>query len=342
MKKVAILTINSQNYGNRLQNYALQMAIEKYGYTVETLKRDRLSGIQKLKNMVRPILKPDKMAGFIAFDTRIRWSQYTVSQSFVSRGLNDKYDLFIIGSDQVWNPMFYFNGDNDFLPMVDLNKKASYAASFGISEIPAGKKAHIRDLLADIPLISVREESGAAIVKELTGKEVPVVLDPTLLLSKEEWIQCERKPRMNLEAKYIVKYMLGEDIYSDDIQNIAKERGWGIVDVTRDDLPIGPAEFIYLLHHGELICTDSFHASLFAFLFGKPLMILERDTKEGDMSSRIDTLVTTFRLQEHRRNFREFSIEKAFSDDYAVGYCVLNKRRRESEEILRKILSNGE
>ena len=211
MKSAAILTMVGFNYGNRLQNYALQQTLLHMGCRAETLLRSREDLISKMKRAVRPLLKKDFVSQCIKFNRLINWSKDVVSRQYVSEGLEDDYDIFIMGSDQIWNISFDIITEYDFLPMIKPDKKLSYAASFGISNVPEEQKEWLSELLNAIPAISVREEAGQKIVKELTGRDAALVIDPTLMLTADEWRNIAAVPSdLNVE-NYVLTYFLGPE-----------------------------------------------------------------------------------------------------------------------------------
>ena len=297
--KIAIATIQSINYGNRLQNYALQQALKPCGQVV-SLRREKVPAIKLALRGVRKYIKHDNVNNFREFDAlHIDHSREVLCPDYETADLVGAYDKFVIGSDQVWNPNFPFNSSLDYLPMVPAEKKLAYAASFGVSDL-GDKTDEIAGYLADIPYISMREDAGAELVKKLTGREVPVVLDPTMLLTPAEWACVARRPKGMPEGPFVFKYVLGNDVNNDRIQSIADALGATVVDATDGSMMIGPSEFVWLEANCEAACTDSFHASVFALLHHKSLGIFERVDAEADMSSRFDTLCRLFGAEKCR------------------------------------------
>lgn len=327
---IGILTIHSQNFGNRLQNYALQVTLISMGHGALSMERwhTHLFWLQK---RLRYLLKHDRVNLFNRFDDEfVRYSKVVVGKDFVTPGIENRFDAFVIGSDQVWNPYFAFNSEVDYLPMVPSRKKIAYAASFGVDHI-AHDRQRTAELLNGIPFVSMREHAGAEIVKDLTGRAVPVVLDPTLLIARESWEKIARRPAtMNVDEPYIFKYVLGDDINERRIRKIATELGCKIIDVMDQSLVIGPSEFVWLALHSEAVCTDSFHASVFALLGHRPLAIFERSDAEADMSSRFDTLCQTFHLVGHRSQDAPFSLETIMGMDWDSFEDELAIQRAES------------
>ncbi len=346
MKKIGILTINSFNLGNRLQNYALQTMIEKMGYSAETILRTKPCGVIKsIKRNIRSKLIDDRFTRFYKFDKNIHWSKCIVSKDAVTDKLGEKYDGFVVGSDQVWNPTFSFNSELDYLPMIDSSKKFAYAASFGVSVIPKEYKHMVKNGLSTFDLISVREDAGVNIVKELTGRDATLVIDPTLMLTKEEWRRLSVVPSdLKRDSHYILTYFLGHEPQkaTEEKSKLMRENGWMeycLLDRANPKVcKAGPCEFLYLIDHAELVLTDSFHGSVFSFLFGKPFYVYAREGKENNMLSRIDTLMKMFSLE------RKFSGSGLHNDllehDYSVGYKALEQERKKAKNYLKSSMAS--
>lgn len=337
--KAAIVTIQSENYGNRLQNYALQRALVELGCTVESIRRAPFGFTRRMKCLVRGFLKDDKTTAFRRFDAdNVALSSYVLLQGSVSASMEPAYDVFVIGSDQVWNPDFDFNSELEYLPMVPAAKKLAYAASFGVGQIEVNRE-RAAELLNDIPCISVREKAGADIIADLTGREVPVVLDPTMLLTVDDWAAVAVKPKtIACDKPFVFKYVLGNDVNEAKIAAMAAEHDFEIIDVMDKSLKIGPAEFVWLVVHSSLVCTDSFHASVFALLHHKPLAIFERVSSDADMSSRFDTLCSLFDLTGHRSSEPEFGSDAIFGTDWDAFECRLAEFRAFSRGWLKDSL----
>ena len=338
MKKAAILTIVSDNYGNRLQNYALQKVLQGLGVEVETL---RLTKVKKLaaflKDLVRPLVKRDKYLAFARFNKRINWSHCSVCRDELTDAIEKYYDYFVIGSDQVWNVTFDFVSEYDFLPTVPKGKKLAYSASFGIQEIPFEQQAWVKKGLEEIASLSVREESGAEIIRKLTGREALVLIDPTMLLDAETWMEIAKAPKMVREGKpYLLTYFLGgrSERADGDIQRYAREHGlevYHLLDLTE---PVGPSEFVYLISRAKLVMTDSFHACVFSFLFQKPFLVYEREGSESSMMSRLDTLLGKFHLE---RKYVGSGLEnELFECDYEEGFRQLALEREKALDFLKR------
>ena len=336
--KVGILTIQSNvNIGNRLQNYALQEVLKRMGVESESFKREEVGLETEIKRTVREIVRNDRKSKVHAFNRKINWSNSLVTKNKISSNISSSYDAVLIGSDQVWNPYFPFSSDSDYLPGVDV-KKIAYAASFGVDLIKESElREHIAEMINGVDCISMREESGAKMIKELTGREVPVVLDPTMLMDAADWKKIEKKPQMSIPSRYVLKYMLGEsNMY---VEKVAEKMEAPVLDISSKALPIGPKEFLFLINHAQIICTDSFHASVFSLLFEKPFIIFDRVSDDADMSSRMDSFCEMFGVWERRVCHGDTDNKDMLNNTNDSATQVLNVKRKESLLYIRKALA---
>lgn len=343
MKKIAIVTIVTINYGNRLQNYALQYILERLGYSVTTLRREnRADGLkQKIKAVIQSLLQT-KGAKFRKFDRYIHFADEVITRDDYPEDLRDSYSYFIAGSDQVWNPYYDFvAGKCDFLKFARNNQKISYAASFGVSEIPSERKTEYAEHLKTFKAISVREKRGSTIVEELADRKATVVLDPTLLLDENEWKRVEKKPSCCPKKKYVLVYALGDksDRFKDKIKQLKEE--YEIFDVRSlqkngKELPVGPSEFLYLIRNSEEILTDSFHATAFSIIFHKKFVTFNRPGL--NMNSRIESLAVLVGAKDRLTEYGDLDCETEI--DYVKVDETLKKERRNSIEFLKNALSS--
>lgn len=364
MNKVAIVTLVNNNYGNRLQNYAVQCNLEKNGIEVCTIPNNKflnsnkysfINNFEYLMSMIKNELLKNgvyrlkcgfftnkKVKKFLKFNKNIKFSRKKFS---FFRLMN--YDFYIVGSDQVWNPYF---GLDDFglLDYIDdNNKKIAFSASIGVNSIPDNLKEKYARCINKFKCISLREDRGKEIIEELTGrKDVEVLIDPTMLLTSEEWDKVSNRPKQLdkiKEEKYILNYFLGElsDFRKKEIERIAKENNCHIINILDKKDPFyvsGPSEFLYLEKHAFLICTDSFHSSVFAILYNRPFIIFDREQKGVEnMNSRIDTLINKFKLKNRKYN-GECITKENLEHDYTEAYKILEKEREKSKEFLEKAL----
>lgn len=339
MKKIKIVTINdNNNYGNRLQNYALQHFL--LNLTDCDVYTDNTPQKISLKKMVKTVLnysnqwkKNKREKNFKKFNKLIKYSDQ-----------NDQFfDYFIVGSDQVWNPNFGHCSERELLTKVENEKKISYAASFGVSKLNSEYEDRITKELNKFNHISVREESAKNIIEKLIkNKKIYVNIDPTMLLTAEDWDKISKRPKMLNSKKYILNYFLGtlSEQRKKEISRIAKDNECEIIDILDEKSPYyecGPDEFLYLEKNAFLICTDSFHSSVFAVIYNKPFIIFDREDKEEKMNSRLDTLISKLDLKNRRYNNKSIT-EENLKHNYEKAYKLLELERKKSIDFLKKAL----
>lgn len=321
--KIGIETIvDYSNYGNRLQNLALQTVLEKLGNEVVTL-RDYTSKnysflskvfdsiktgnfLHKIKvNLSKKNNSIDELRkrNFINFTKKyINESSFYIDEATEDYSFDNQFDCYVIGSDQIWN--FNLPGFSRASFVDYSNKpKISYAASFGVSNIPNDYEEIYKTGLEKVKYISVRENAGKDIINNILNRKVEVVLDPTLLLETADW----KKLISNKETynqKYVLTYFLSP-IKNDDkeyIKKYASDRNLiikNLADYHDKSLWVAdPLEFVNLFSQADVIFTDSFHASVFSIIFEKPFEVFQRNLKGQNMNSRIETLFDTLGIKE--------------------------------------------
>lgn len=344
MKKIGIITLNTDsNFGNKLQNYALRKCVLGYkDFEVSTIW---IKEQKEYKDIIKGIIKKViKTKGSKRVDLFKKFNQYINIYWFNIQKDKDMFDYYIIGSDQVWNYTFKIvDLDLYFSKFAPKEKNISYAASFGISNIEESYKEVYKEGLNNFKMLSVREDRGKEIVNEITGREdVEVVIDPTMLLNSTQWDEIAKKPkRLKENEKYILNYFLGDidEKRKLEIERIAKENDCKIINILDKNDPFyisGPSEFLYLEKHAFLICTDSFHSSVFAILYNRPFIIFEREDKEEKMNSRIDTLIKKFKLK--NRKFEGAITKDNLQHDYTRAYEILETEREKAKKFLEKAL----
>lgn len=362
MRCVIVTIYDRSNYGNRLQNYAVQCVMEKMEVKAETVifEKDILTWKKYLKYYLQKLFcyrLPGDAYYWKYMIPHIRCFEKfnkkyinTLKWDMLSKSI-DKIDYFILGSDQVWNPSWYDNlpikKEMYLLTFARPDQKVCFSPSFGLEELPNRWKPWFREKLLFFPKLSVREESGAEIIRKLTGKEAEVLIDPTMMLDAEDWMKIARKPKkVDCAIPYILTYYLGgrSERVNTDIERYATENGlavWHLLDRERPDVyEAGPREFIYLVAHASLILTDSFHACVFSFLFRKPFLVYPREGRESRILSRMDTLLKKFDLQ---RKYVDGGLKNDVLEcDYTVGYQRLETERRKVITFLRESMALDE
>lgn len=332
------------NLGNRLQNYALQCVLENLGMNVVTssIVAPKRPLLRYLKTTLMSFRNKTTDDRFMRFNKKIHWKNDSMSHMHD----DPEIDFYIAGSDQIWNPYFSANSEREFLTFALPHKRIAYAASMGVDELPLKCIKDYTKYLDGIPFISVREESGAKIIKKLIGRDVPVVLDPTLLIDKKNWKTIADSSNITHEKPYIFTYFLGikNNKYNLHIKQKAKLHNMKIISAVGGDdgrTPIiGPADFINLLSHATYVYTDSYHAVIFSIIFNKNFVIFDRPAElgYGDMSSRFETIfnLTGLKSQWIRS---ESQLNSSMEEiNYSDTNLRIMKKSDESIAFLRKAL----
>ena len=309
MQKLAVLTINDNyNLENRLQNYATQEIFKKHTIKVETILSKKVYYKSKIKKIIKMLLiikpKYKRYNNFMKFNKNIKYAKYHIDINHIPNKLATEYNQYITGSDQVWNPNFNRMSDIDFLKFAPKEKRSSFSASFGISEIPEDIKGYYKKNLLEMQNLSVREDRDKEIIEELTGrKDAEVLIDPTMMLTEQEWNKVSKRPRKLKTNKYILNYFLGDlpEKRRKEIEKVATQNDCTIINLMdkNDQLyASGPSEFLYLVKNAFMICTDSYHGSIFSIIYNKPFVVFDREDNIVNMNSRLETLLSKFQLQE--------------------------------------------
>lgn len=316
--KVGIIThyYQSQNYGGNLQAYALCAALQKLGYQAEQISLKRSKSV---KSRVKIFLRRGLECRHVSVNRQLRARKKAISgfnagsiphspvygESAIDQCAS-RYDAFITGSDQVWHPQAccdaYLLG---FAP--EEKCKLSYAASFSTDKLPEHLQAHYQSKLRRLQAISVREESALSLLEGLAIPNGEVTLDPTLLLSPEEWLEiAEPCP---IDGPYLFCYFLGEGSAQRELARaFAQKHALKLVtlphllgryrkcDCGFGDIPlyhVSPGQLLSLIRNAQYVFTDSFHVALFATLFDRQHFIFKRFGAE-EMSVRILSLTKLF------------------------------------------------
>lgn len=317
-KIVGIATFCStlDNYGQILQNFALQSVLRKKGFLPITIQyyNIELSTLQYCKLKILNILRLRKINDLRGFcDFRKKYIKQTRPYFGIKSLLGKNIaDLYITGSDQVWS--MSVNDENNgfyYLAFVDDKiPKISYAASFGQDIIPDKQKTKMMNLLGKLSAISVREMSGITICENLRLK-AEIVLDPTMLLSANEYKRVFKLSKLHVD-KYVYVYHLNisnkNDIFWDTLNNvIRKYKIVGTVSSGRtpavellpelDYVYPNPVKWLEYISNAVLVVTTSFHGMVYAILFHKPFLVFPLRGKHSNSNSRIVDLLRALNLE---------------------------------------------
>ena len=337
-KKVAVISSYYQNWnmGGLLQAYALNRAIRDLGYDAEhirfcftepagsngpitarirtVLTRHRLSSelIERYFTLAQHEWKNRK--SFRAFHDRAIHGSTFCCDAITAARLNKRYDIFVTGSDQIWNPEFWSDrllGVFGLLFAESGKRTLSYAASVGSEKAVEGKEKVFRTILEKLDHISVREAAAQACLQPLTRKPVKVVLDPTLLMEAADWERLSA-PRQAREP-YLFSYFLEEDLPHTALLHsaanrlalpvycISTEKG-RYVRAGQDHqiCDAGPKEFLSYIRHADMIVTNSFHGMVFSVVFQKPFWVVKRyrDSDKASANNRITDFLSMLGLED--------------------------------------------
>lgn len=349
--KIGIITLynNTNNYGGALQAFALTYYLESIGVEGRQISYDKNSysndGIEK-KFKLNKLLNPIEVYRYInrfikrkiyANLTKKRRECFNTFLDFIPHtevftrenisSVNNYFDVFIAGSDQIWN--FNWYDPTFFLDFVKSNKsKISYAASFGKEDFTEKESMLIKKLLESFDNISLRESGNVETIQKLLGKKVYHVVDPTLLLTRNQW--DEVLPGNINEKDYIFCYFLGDDKNArKKAFEFSKTKKMKIISIPHADslllsdisfkaekkYDISPLEFIELIKNASYVFTDSFHCCVFSCIYEKELYAFPRKGRKG-MENRILSL------------FKLFDVTNRFIDDenYFNDQSILNKK----------------
>lgn len=352
MKTATVTWIYYENFGTFLQAYALQKSIMELGHEniiiddSHFFKPNILSRIKK--TVMDKIKGKSKNAHRYYSDFRKRF--LNIGHSAGNSGnLANSYDVFLCGSDQIWSPYLEFN-PYYYLGFTE-KKKVAYAPSTGTSACTELYKSNVKPLIEKFDHIAVREEDGAKMLATFIDKDVKVVLDPTLLLTQEQWNCVESK--VQAKESYILCYFLTPNKwYLDYVKEYAKRHNKKVKIFNTNPLypklgfevvNAGPGEFISYIKNAEKIFTDSFHSSIFSILYHKDFITFKRfkDGGEKDQNARIANLFNKLGVKEHFIGEEQLdTIETITLPNYIAVEERLGKLRAESKEYLRNAIEN--
>lgn len=365
-----------ENYGGMLQAFATTKLLEEYGIDYEIIRYEKKKNIafviKSIPRIFNNILLNDKYEAFqkkmsfkkhpeFAEKDKIRMEafnefreeKFSDKLSEIYYGFDNlvsatqKYKAVLTGSDQLWSPAGLPTNFYNLMFVPDNITKISYASSFGVKYIPWYQKKRTAKFLNRINFISMRENAGKDIVKDLTGKEVPVVLDPVFMFDKDEWEKLIPS-KSEYSEKYIFAYFLGANSeHRNAVKELADKTGLKIVTLrhldqfVEDDEKFGdyapydvrPDKFLNLLRGAEYVCTDSFHGAVFSIIHKKQFVVFNRysDTSKHSKNSRIDSLcqnlgISNCRYNGNIQNILESKIDYTHVDK---NYIELKKKSKE-------------
>lgn len=334
-----------ENYGGMLQAYATVAKLEEMGLDYELIQYEKHYSLWgKIKQMPRlfnAILLNDKIEALKKKRGRRKHPEFSRNDAIrmeafgnfkdthftklspVFKGYRQlcdgakRYETVVTGSDQLWSPAGLPTNFYNLMFVPDNIRKVSIASSFGVKYIPWYQISRTREYLNRIEYISMRENRGSEIVKELTGRDVPTVLDPVFLFDVKGWERLVPFKKEFENESYIFAYFLGaNEEYRKAVKQAAKVLCCKVVALRHLDqyvesdedfgdyapYNVDPARFLNILRNAKYVCTDSFHGSVFSIIHHKPFVTFYRyaEGSKHSKNSRIDTICENLGLQDRR------------------------------------------
>lgn len=390
IKKIGIAAVTyKENFGSALQTYATQYTLEKMGYDARIFEIKGVHHqihIKKLLYYLGRMFDPVEFKYLVAnLKSRSRKSASASSDQYaqdmnirkqVYADFNTRWnkmlpmvkgwgglskqaagmDAVVVGSDQLWRPSNIVGGyfTLEFVP--NQVKKIAFSTSFGVPELPKHLHKHAKKFLSRINHISVRENSGANIVKQECGREVTVVCDPTMMLTAEDWLHIQdTKPFA--DGKYILMYLMGDNPEQRGfVKKLSEKTGCRIIGLLHgatyisydedvvDEKPynVGPSEFVNLIRNAEYVCTDSFHCCVFSILNSTKFFAFRR-WPDGSKFSANDRLYTLLGFTGLSRRLIKGSenVESCIADviDFDTALAKVAEKREMSMKYLQNALN---
>lgn len=364
--KIAILTLPLRtNYGGILQAYALQTVLERQGHDVVVLSLPQTYQLSFLK---KSLVYPKRLIRKYLLGKKcvVTWEQCmnrrtTVSMQFTKQFIDkyvhqkmvgsfyelkeDDYDAIVVGSDQIWRPLYYPHIDNAFLDFAKgwKIKRVAYAPSFGVDtwEYTDEQTCRCKHLLSFFDAVSTREESGVILCREHLDHDAEWVLDPTMLLDATDYVRLFQFAETPTSNGNLLCYILDRTSMAEAvIDKISKSRGLVAFRVNsqvenndadlKDSIQPPVENWIRGFYDAQFVITDSFHACVFSILFRKQFVVVGN---VGRGLSRIESLLKIFGLE--NRLVHEIADVNALKViDYDAVYDKLEVRRKQSIAFL--------
>lgn len=342
----------THNYGTVLQAFALQHVFDSMGYYSEYVrfvlyKKDLLSRIiffvknpKLLYYIFRSRNESRGMLDYEYFDEPEFREVITKNNFFCkdniresseiytweSNSLKKLYDLFVVGSDQTWYPGVIYQYSPFFLRFLSKKeRKVSYAPSFGTSIIPDNYKRFLKKTLASFDNISCRDPRNTLMLKELLNRDVELVLDPTLLVNRQEWDKYMQP--VDVPHNYVLCYILGErQIITDFAEALGRKLDIPVYYILTRPCHknhrnifsnIGCDEFLYLIANCDYVVTDSFHGTIFSINFNKEFISFDKyENKDSFDNGRIRDVLEQFKLEDHYHDGSNFTMPNKINYEF--------------------------
>lgn len=371
MKKIGIMTLHYiPNYGAVLQSYALKKVLSNFCKAeIIDYRQDNREKNNSFKSYIKWARSGKTFAKIVKMPLHFYRNRYLIKMRkelqnfYVNRlglqdriteekkeELNGRYKAIVVGSDQVWNPKV-LDGNYTLLLEFFNGKKYSYASSIGVKELPQLEKRKYKEYLGSFTYISCREKQGTNIVNELFGENRCItVLDPTFLLTKDEWIE-ESTDALGL-SEYVLVYMARYDKKLFDIAKRIEDSNRVIyiatpavkakssnVDIICD---VKPECWLEYFRKASLIITNSFHGIAFSINLNIQFYAcFDNETDANGTNSRMENILELFELNDRLISSYE-EIDYSRPIDYKNVNNILYDERKKSMDYLMKIVNDIE
>lgn len=336
MKIAQITFYKTMNYGGTLQAYALNKILSSYGICECIDYSNANVSPRGIKMILKKILYFRRKK---SFDQFIRKYIFTSKPYDNMEQIANDYDCCVCGSDQIWNPEMMGGKCSDFYFLhfgPEKMKRIAYAASIGKEQIGKEYQTYFKKAISAFDAVSLREEACVNELEQLTGKSITVTLDPTLLLTKDDWLE------VCAEIKNLPPYLLVYDLsasqeFTDAVNALSTELGLPVVHfrskrIYQNELKsffhYGPAEFLSLIKNAEFVFCSSFHGTVFSIIFEKEFLIWN----SGKTSSRMKNLLDSLGLGNRLLFEQNFVIKSKI--DYVEVKRKLELLKRNSEQFI--------
>lgn len=360
--KIGILTFpNSKSYGAVLQMLALYNVCKELGYDTEIInyhnlwmKQEKHSSLSKqniVKKKLNNLLHWRLIKGFTKFEAKMtKYPVKPTSDKNQLSAISERYGAVVCGSDQVWNPDITNYDKSYFLDFCGTETaRISYAPSFGVESLQQEYGQHIKQELLKFQSLSVREEAGQQIIRQLTGESAELVIDPTLLLSEEFWVRYESK-HPKAKGPYILYYTIRESktlwkkcLELSEKTNIpilrigsnAISKWLYKTDMVECIPDVTPDQWLYLVRNASYVVTNSFHGTAFSVNFSKNFYV----EFSSLTNSRLSNLVKLLKFED--RVLKD-GVQLAVSDtDYSYANGILAGLKKTSLHYLEQALHDA-
>ena len=367
--KIALLSFhNAANYGAALQAYALQKVLESKGHESpyidyqNAMRRHAYSMPYQIVSSLKKGQLKSSIAYIIGFPfmylRKVRFDKFyqrnlavtpkTYKSSEEASELNGQYDKFIVGSDQVWNP---HNNGRDFAFMLDFvkddSKKISYSSSFGITQIPSDLVDKYRTNPQKFKHIAVRESIGVKLVKEVSGRDAKLVLDPVMLMTKEDWLKIVEP----IDEKFVFTYTNRDNQFEKFLKQtgyqyegkqykLARATKFGdfLSSKVRVKFCMSPSDFVSSIYSADLIFTASFHCVAISIVLNKPFVVIL--TRNAGKDERLLNLLELLGLEDRILSEKMTADDVNRVIDYKEVNRKLEKLRKDSLDYLLNSLAD--